>query len=321
MRADRLLTLLMLLQARGKMTAAYLADELEVSIRTVYRDVEALSATGVPIYTERGPGGGVALLDRYRTTLTGLTKDETQALFMLSIPAALVDLGIAKDLEMALRKLSAALPTMSDSTEQRVRQRVHLDVAPWQPVNTTPPYLQTLHQALWEDHLVTITYRLAWDATQIRTIQPLGLVTKADTWYLVCRWDSIPRVIRVEAITDARLSEETFERPTNFNLTRFWSAWCQQVQHNQPRFVATVRISAQLYDELAYDDGRGQVELLAPAGTDGWALVKLTHTSFEGARRRILSWGSAARVVEPAALRQSVHDFAQQIVAGYTKSD
>ncbi|MCD6286479.1 MAG: YafY family transcriptional regulator [Anaerolineae bacterium] len=321
MRADRLLTLLMLLQARGKMTAQKLAEELEVSIRTIYRDVDALSTTGVPVYAERGPGGGIALLDRYRTTLTGLTEDETQALFMLSIPATLADLGVSKDLRMALRKLSAALPAMRSGTEQRVRQRIHLDPTSWQPATTTPPHLQTLHQSLWDDRLVTITYRLPWDAEQTRTVQPLGLVAKAGTWHLVCRWDGDPRVIRVESIIGARLNDEMCERPMDFDLTRFWDGWCKTVQQNQPRFTATVRVKAQLCDELAHDGGRGRIELLAPADTDGWALISLTDASFAGARRRILSWGSAARVVAPEALRQSVRDFAEQIVAAYAEEE
>ena len=321
MRADRLLTLLMLLQARGKMTAEDLAKELEVSIRTIYRDVDALSSTGVPIYAERGPGGGIALLDRYRTTLTGFTADEMQALFMLSIPTALADLGVSKDLRMALRKLSAALPATRSGTEQRVRQRIHLDPTSWQPATTTTPHLQTLHQALWEDRLVTITYRLPWDAETTRTVQPLGLAAKAGTWHLVCGWDGHSRVVRVESIIGALLNDETYERPMDFDLTRFWAGWCETVRQNQPRFVATVRMKAQLFDTLAHDDGRGEIELLASAGANGEVLISLTHRSFEGARRRILSWGGAARVVAPEALRQSVRDFAEQIVAAYSEED
>ena len=222
---------------------------------------------------------------------------------------------------MALRKLSAALPATRSGTEQRVRQRIHLDPTSWQPATTTTPHLQTLHQALWEDRLVTITYRLSWDAEQTRTVQPLGLVAKAGTWHLVCRWTTEPRAVRVESIIEARLTDETYERPRDFDLTRFWAGWCETVRQNQPRFVATVRMKAQLFDTLAHDDGRGEIELLASAGANGEVLISLTHRSFEGARRRILSWGGAARVVAPEALRQSVRDFAQQIVAAYAEQD
>ncbi len=210
---------------------------------------------------------------------------------MLSIPAALVDLGVSKDLRMPLHKLSAALPVMRRGTEQRVRQRIHLDPTSWQPADTTPPHLQTLHQALWADRLVTITYRLPWDAEQTRTVQPLGLVAKAGTWHLVCRWAGHTRVVRVQSIIGARVTRQTYERPADFDLTRFWAGWCETVRHNQPRFTCTVRMKAQLHNLLPRDAGRGQIELLAPADTDGWVLISLAHTSFEGARRRLLSWG------------------------------
>src|SRR5512136_703550 len=131
MRADRLLSLLMLLQARGRMTAQELAAELEVSERTIYRDINALSASGVPVYAESGPGGGCALLDSYRTNLTGLDQDEVRALFMLSIPAPLDQLGVSQELRTALLKLSAALPDTRRGDEERTRQRIHLDSTWW----------------------------------------------------------------------------------------------------------------------------------------------------------------------------------------------
>jgi predicted DNA-binding transcriptional regulator YafY len=141
MRADRLISLLMFLQTRGRMTAQELAKELEVSERTVYRDIKALSTAGVPIYTMRGPGGGCALLDSYRTDLTGLTDDEVRALFMLSIPAPLAELGVSQELEAALLKLSAALPAARRYEENRVRQRILLDSIPWFHPHEPVPHL------------------------------------------------------------------------------------------------------------------------------------------------------------------------------------
>ena len=143
MRADRLLSLLMLLQARGRMTAQELAAELEVSERTIYRDINALSASGVPVYAESGPGGGCALLDSYRTNLTGLTADEARALFMLNIPAALDQLGVTQELKAALLKLSAALPEARRRDEERIRQRIHLDSTWWFQAEEPLPHLQT----------------------------------------------------------------------------------------------------------------------------------------------------------------------------------
>src|SRR5512139_384786 len=189
MRADRLLSLLMLLQARGRMTAQELAQELEVSERTIYRDINALSASGVPVYAESGPGGGCALLDSYRTNLTGLTADEARALFMLSIPAPLDQLGVTQELKAALLKLSAALPEARRHDEERVRQRVYLDSLNWFQAEEAAPYLQTLYRAVWDDRKVAITLRVQFDAfidAQIeQVIAPYGLVSKAGVWHIV----------------------------------------------------------------------------------------------------------------------------------------
>ena len=150
MRADRLLSILLLLQARGRMTAHQLAQELEVSVRTIYRDIDALSTAGVPVYAERGPGGGCELIDSYRTSLTGLNKDEVHALFMLSIPAPLDELGVSQELKTALRKLAAALPAARRQDEERVRQRITLDWTGWNQPADPVPHLQTIQQAVGE---------------------------------------------------------------------------------------------------------------------------------------------------------------------------
>ena len=162
MRADRLLSILMLLQARGRLTAGELARELEVSERTIYRDVDALSASGVPIYGDRGPDGGYALLDSYRTSLTGLTEREVRALFMLSIPAPLADLGVDGELRTALHKLAAALPDARRGDEERVRRRIHLDAVWWSREHEPVPYLAAIHEAVWQDRRLSIRYRQAF---------------------------------------------------------------------------------------------------------------------------------------------------------------
>ena len=164
MRADRLLSLLMLLQARGRMTAQELAQELEVSERTIYRDINALSASGVPVYAESGPGGGCALLDSYRTNLTGLTADEARALFMLSIPAPLDQLGVTQELKAALLKLSAALPEARRSDEERIRQRVYLDSLNWFQDADAVPHLPAIYRAVWDDRKLAITLRVRFAA-------------------------------------------------------------------------------------------------------------------------------------------------------------
>ncbi|HEX2910651.1 MAG TPA: HTH domain-containing protein [Chloroflexia bacterium] len=186
MRADRLIALLMLLQSHGSMTAQALAETLEVSERTIYRDINALGIAGIPVMTERGPGGGCSLLDSYRTNLTGLTEEETRALFMLNLPAPLSQLGVAPELKSALLKLSAALPVTRRSAEERVRQRIHLDATWWFQPEEPLPCLTKLYQAIWEDALVYVKYRVRFEPrgeVEIeQLVEPYGLVAKASVW-------------------------------------------------------------------------------------------------------------------------------------------
>ena len=186
MRADRLLSLVMLLQTHGNLTAQALGEELEVSERTIYRDVEALSFAGIPVYAERGPGGGIALLDSYRTSLTGLNRDEVRALFMLSIPAPLDELGVTADLKAALLKLSAALPAVGRDEQIMARQRIHLDSVAWSQPEQPVPHLQIIHQAVWQDFKLQLRYDLGYFGEIELLVDPLGLVAKTTVWYLVC---------------------------------------------------------------------------------------------------------------------------------------
>ena len=321
MRADRLLSMLMLLQIRGKLPAQALADDLEVSVRTVYRDMDALSAAGVPVYAERGPGGGCALLDTYRTTLTGLTEDEVRALFMLTIPAALAQLGVGSELKAALLKLSAALPAERRRDEAWVRQRIHLDWTGWQAEEPVP-HLQTIQQAVWADHRLWLVYRRqAGPAVRQfeRLVDPYGLVAKAGVWHLACLAGGRLRVYRVSDLLDVRLTGERFERPADFDLAAFWAAWCAEAETRRWLFEATVRVSPELAAELPLHFGdrvRDQVAA-AQADAEGWLTVTLPFDTFESARARLLGYGRAVEVVGPPALRLSLADHAAQIAALY----
>src|SRR5512144_2151334 len=243
MRADRLLSLLMLIQARGQMTAQELADELEVSERTIYRDVIALSAAGVPVYASRGPGGGVRLIEEYRTTLTGLTPDETRALFMMSIPAPLMQLGIGEKFKGALLKLSASLPERHRLDELRTRQRILLDSSWWFQADQQVPCLQTIQQALWQDRRLRI--KVHWDFFNTefeQDAEPYGLVAKANIWYLVYGRGGTPKVTRVSQIVEAEITPEGFTRPPEFQLDAFWQEWCRDYAA-EPLFCARVRVA------------------------------------------------------------------------------
>ena len=331
MRADRLLRLLMLLQTRGRQTAQELAKELEVSERTVYRDIDALSASGVPVYAEAGPGGGCSLLDSYRTTLTGLTADEVHALFMLSIPAPLAQLGVTQELKQALLKLSAALPAARRSDEARSRQRIHLDSTWWFQAEEAAPHLPTLYRAVWDDRKVKLALRLKFGAfieTQVeRTVAPYGLVAKASVWYVVCAVGSGDdaaqlRAYRVSDVVAARLTAEPFVRCADFDLVDFWQAWCARVEADRPSYPVRLRLRSDFVPLATHYLGeqvRVSLEQAGPPDVQGRVTATLTFESLEDARSRCLSLGRAVEVLEPEALRRSLIDYAAQINALYAE--
>jgi predicted DNA-binding transcriptional regulator YafY len=313
------------LQARGRVTAQHLAEELEVSVRTIYRDIDALSAAGVPVYAERGPGGGCALVEGYRTSLTGLTTDEVKALFMLSVPASLDELGMSQELRTALRKLAAALPDDQRQDEIRVRQRIHLDWSDWSRGEEATPHLQTIHRAVWEDRRLHLAHRefvgpQGFERFE-RLVDPYGLVAKAGRWYLVCAGEERLRVYRVSRILDAHITDEHFERPPDFDLTAFWELWCTGREESRPAYSVTVRVSPGLAVFLPLHFGDRIREAIAQAelpDDKGWITLTLPFETFEEARGRILGFGKAVEVIEPEPLRLSVIDFARQIVEFYS---
>jgi predicted DNA-binding transcriptional regulator YafY len=310
----------MLLQARGRMTAAQLARELECSPRTIYRDVDALSTAGVPVYGAPGPEGGYALLDSYRTSLTGLNAGEVRALFMLSIPGALIELGVSRDLQAALRKLSAALPDARRQDEVRVRQRFYLDPAGWRAEEAPAPHLPAVYTAVWEDRLLDIAYRIPTGGRSEARVAAYGLAAKAGAWHLVCSALGHLWVHRVADLLDARACDEVFERPADFDLAAFWEAWCAAREAQRAGFPAVVSVSPELVLLLPNyfgDDIRRQVAA-APVDASGWLTLELRFESFFAARDRLLAFGGAAEALEPDALRVSVRDFAEQIVRRYS---
>jgi predicted DNA-binding transcriptional regulator YafY len=323
MRADRLLSLLMLLQTRGRTTAAYLAEELEVSVRTIYRDLDALSAAGVPVYAERGPGGGCALLEGYRTTLTGFSPDEVRALFMLSIPAPLAELGVGEELRAALLKLSAALPTSRRKDELQARERIHLDPAGRSEPAEPAPHLRTLHRAVWENRTLHLTYRLLFDAQVRWEVEPYGLVAQASTWHLVCRRAGHMRVLRASRVADACL-DKSFARSPGFDLAGFWREWCIEMEAQRAHYPATVRVAPQLLPWLRHHFGAQIGDEIAQGGApdaEGWIPLTLPFESLEEARDRLLAFGGAVEVLAPRALRASVADYGAQIVARYARGE
>ena len=324
MRADRLISLLMLLQTRGRMTAQALAAELEVSPRTIYRDVDALGAAGIPVTAESGPGGGIGLIDSYRTTLTGLTDGELRALFMLGVPEPLSRLGVSDRLRAALLKLAAALPADRQHSGSQARQRIHLDSAWWFQSGDSPTQLQTLYQAAWQDCRVHITRALKGgplrDARVEQVVDPYGLVAKANAWYLVCAAGGGMQVHRISHITEARILPDSFARPDGFDLAAFWADWRAGYERSRPRYPVTARVARHLAPVLA--EYLGERVAVAPApetepDVGGWIAVVLTFEALEEARSRLLGLGGAVEVLAPEVLRRSIADFAAQITARY----
>lgn len=323
MRADRLIALMMLLQARGRMTARELARELEVSERTIYRDIEALGAAGIPVTTSGGPGGGCGLLEHYRTTLTGLTEDEAQALFMVSIPAPLTMLGVSDELRSAMRKISASMSESRRAAELHAQQRIYLDAAWWFQSEERVPHLQAIYQAVRQDRQIRIHYlRIFEPRGEVQgehVLEPYGLVAKASVWYLVAAQAGQPRVYRVAQVVAVDVLEAEVVRPVDFDLAAFWRRWCDDVERSRSDYPVTVRVAPALIPMLARRFGewvRTAAER-TPPDAEGWLTLQLSFERLEEARVRLLGFGGAIEVLAPIQLRRSLADFAAQIVRRY----
>ncbi len=322
MRADRLLATLLLIQTRGKMTAKELSRELEVSERTVYRDLDALSAAGVPVYAERGPGGGVALLEGYETRLTGLKEAEVRALSQvlssLSVPGSLVDLGLGGALESALLKLSAALPSMHRHSAKGMRGRVHLDTARWFAPKELVPHLQTVQEAVWGERCLKLVYCADDGGVRRRVLEPYGLVAKVGVWYVVGKTARGTRVYRVSRIQEAELGG-AFERPQDFDLTEFWSAWCRDFETSRPTYSVLLRVSKEGADVLPRVLGGWVRETLSSQEEDaaGWRALHLTFENAEQAVSLLLGLTPLVEVQEPEELRERLVAAAGEVLRLY----
>ncbi len=320
MRASRLLSLLLLLQTRGRMTARQLADELEVSIRTVYRDVESLAAAGVPLYAERGPAGGYQLLDGYRTRLTGLTTGEAESLFLAGIPGPAAELGLGTVLAAAELKLLAALPPELRSGARRIRERFHLDAPGWFSEADQAPHLAAVADAVWNQHLIRVRYR-RWGAEEVtRVLEPLGVVLKGGLWYLVARAAEQIRTYRVSRILDLQTLEECFERPEGFDLADFWRSWSERFEASVYRGEAVVRLSPRAL-KLLFLLGPAVVQAArdsaGPPDRDGWTQVVLPIESVEYALVDLLRLGADAEVLAPRELRERMAQTAHALAKIY----
>ena len=309
MRAGRLVSLLLLLQTRGRMTAQALADELEVSVRTVYRDVESLGSAGVPIYADRGPDGGYQLLDGYRTRLTGLTGDEAGTLFLAGMPGPAAELGLGSVLAAAELKLRASLPDELADRADRVRQRFHLDAPGWFRGDEPTPHLAAVADAVWSSRQLSVRY-LRWRAPRevSRKLSPLGVVLKAGRWYLVAGSDPAKiTAYRVSSILDAVVLDEPVERPAGFDLTAFWREWTERFEGSVYTASATVRMTRSALEMMTYvfppEMSRRAHAAAGEPDSAGWLVTEVPIESIRHGHVELLRLGAEAEVLGPPELR------------------
>ena len=316
MRADRLISIVLLLQANGRMTAETLASRLEVSQRTILRDMDALSGAGVPVVAERGTGGGWRLIDGYETKLTGLTPAEIRSLFLARPPALLAELGLKEAADAAWLKLRAALPVGVREQAEFVRERLLIDSRNWRDSGESLTSLPVLLEALWSGRRLKFVYEKADGSTSERELDPLGLVARANRWYLVAGKGDEPRTYRVSRIRSPEILAERAERPAGFDLAAHWEASTNRFREHLPKYTATFLVTEHVMPWACYRPWR----VLEQARAGDRYRVSLRFDAPEEARQFALGFGAELEVVEPQELREYVIATARAVVAGYAGS-
>lgn len=319
MRASRLLSILLLLQTRGRMTAQALADEFETSVRTIYRDIDHLSAAGVPVYADRGRCGGFQLLEGYRTRLTGLSAAEAETLFLSGLPGAAADLGLGDAMAAAQLKLLAALPAEGRSGAARIGSRFHLDPIGWHRNAEHTEVLPQLAEAVWTARRIRIRYD-SWAGVVDRDLEPLGLTLKAGVWYVVAQAGGQPRTYRVANIQALEVLPETFERPAAFDLPAYWRAWVKDFEDRLYKNEAVVRLSPaglRVVCNISPVAARA-AHAATQFDAGGWATVAIPIESVEHAASDFMKLGTDAEVLSPPALRARMAEIAKNLTEIYT---
>lgn len=321
MRADRLFSIVLLLQSNGQLTARNLAERLEVSERTIHRDMEALSGAGIPVVALRGTGGGWSLLGEYRTNLTGLNEAEIQSLFVTKPTRLLADLNLEKASEGALLKLLAAMPPLHRRGAEYARQRIYVDVAGWSRSEESVPLLHLLQDAIWQERKVRMTYGRGECGSPERLVDPLGLVAKGSVWYLVAAIEGEIRSYRVSRVEQAEMLGEVFVRPADFDLAAFWEKSAAEFRSHLPRYSARVRVRQEIVKRLPFAGRFARIEQTGQPDEEGWVEVSLRFDVEEMACEYALGFGTQLEVLEPLALREKVLNAAQNVIDFYTEKE
>ncbi|HYI40095.1 MAG TPA: WYL domain-containing protein [Allosphingosinicella sp.] len=316
MRASRLLAILILLQLRARLTASQLAEEFEVSERTIYRDIDQLSAAGIPVYGDRGPGGGFQLLDGYRTRLTGMSSDEAEAMLMIGLPGPATALGLGQAAQRAKNKLFAALAGPSLEGAGRIGARFHLDPVDWYRSEEAVPFLPRLARALLDQRVVEVRYE-SWKGVRDWRIEPLGLVLKAGSWYCVAAAGGRTSTFKVASMTACAVGDSRFERPADFDLAGHWSKSLQRFEAElRPRMAALRATQTGLVRLRGL--GAYATRAAAAAGDPdpkGWAELALPIEGDAQAALALMAIGEEIEVLSPASLRAELRRLASRIAA------
>lgn len=316
MRADRLVSILLWLQVHGQTSTTALAKRLEVSPRTILRDMDALSTSGIPVYALRGRSGGWALPEEYRLSSKWLSTEEVKALAVLTPAHVLADLGIAGAADTAWLKLLAALPPMHRDDAAFVQARIHVDTRAWQPRRERAEWLPALKAAVFAERLVTIRYQRAEGEAFERTVAPLGLVAKGHIWYLVALAEGEFRTYRVSRIASVDCTSDRFQRPPSFDLPAFWEASKVRLAEGLPRYPAVVRIPAETIEAFRGTLRWARIERIDPADDDGWCRMSVIFETTEYARIAVLGFGDRIEAIDPPELRE---DVARSVHAMYAR--
>jgi predicted DNA-binding transcriptional regulator YafY len=313
MKASRLLRVLMLLQSHGRMTAGALAGATEVSERTILRDIDQLSAAGVPLWGERGRAGGFQLREGWSTQLTGLTEPEANALLLAGLPSAATDLGLGAPAASARLKMVASLPVPWREQAARVGERLHIDPIDWYRAQDTPRFLREAADAVWRGRRIGVRYQ-SWRGASQRELEPLGLVLKAGAWYLAAREAGKPevRTWRLASMQALAVRPRGFKRPRSFDLARWWRESSARFESELRRMQARVRLTERGLGWL--------VNARTPFTAAGKGEVLLAIESVEHGARQLLAFGAEVEVLAPAALRNEVLRQARALLARHVGS-
>ena len=314
MRADRLLSELLLLQAHGRLTGREMAERLEISERTVHRDMEALSAARVPVFALRGARGGWQLDEDWRTQVPALDESELRALLMAQ-PRIIGDPRLAAAAERAFGKLMAALPGSLREQAANIRQRLYVDTAGWRGTTEDVSMLPIAQEAVARDRKLEIHYRPAGRESGDRVVDPLGLVAKGSAWYLVANTPRGFRTYRVSRILRAKLLDKASERPAHFDLAEYWRASTKRFQDEWPRIAATLRLEPRSAQWVQSWPGTSTVEAGQGPDPDGWVTLNVKFESEDEARFVVLGFGSRVEVIEPTSLRERVAAEVEKMIA------